>query len=93
MSANWNWLLLVCCVFLLVPLSVACAVEDQPAVSQPAASATEIDRWIEQLDADQFAERQEASRKLAEVGPAAIDALSRAAIGESLEVTVRRSSS
>lgn len=56
-----------------------------PAVAQ----ADEIDRLIGQLDAPRFAERQEASRRLSELGIAAIPGLEKAAKGESAEATAR----
>ena len=53
------------------------------------ASADEIAKWIEQLDSDQFSQREAAGAKLSASGKAAIPALVRAAKGESLEVTSR----
>jgi hypothetical protein len=58
---------------------------------KPAAEATadEIAQWIKQLDADKFTDRQAASEKLHAAGKAAIPALTKAAGGDSLEMTVR----
>ena len=53
------------------------------------ATAADIAAWIKQLDADKFADRQEASEKLYAAGKAAIPASAEAAAGPSLEVTVR----
>jgi hypothetical protein len=61
----------------------------EPANKAEAASPADIDKLIEQLDADRFADRQAASQKLALQGKAAIPALAKAAVGESLEVTTR----
>jgi len=63
--------------------------EEQPEPSQPAAAPEQIAALVEQLDSDRFAGRQAASEKLAEIGKPAIEALAEAAVGESLEVTVR----
>ena len=48
-----------------------------------------IARLVEQLDASRFADRQRASDKLAALGKSAIPALAKAAVGDSIEVTVR----
>ena len=63
------------------------AAADDPVL--PLGSEEEIARLIRQLDSDTFAERQEASVELGELGAAAFDALAEAAIGDSLEVTER----
>jgi len=44
---------------------------------------------IRQLDADEFAQREEASRRLAELGAAAVPELAKAAQGSSLEASTR----
>jgi len=49
----------------------------------------EVSKWIEQLNAERFTDRQEASQKLAEIGKPAIAPLAKAAVGDSLEVTIR----
>ncbi len=53
------------------------------------ANAPEIARLITELDADQFDVRQRAAKRLAEIGREAIEALAKAAAGDSLEVTTR----
>ena len=56
----------------------------------PAAMSAEgIREWIGQLGADQFAQREAASRRLAAAGPAALPALAEAARGSDLEVASR----
>jgi hypothetical protein len=62
-----------------------------PDAAKPAAEAApgDIDQWIKQLDADKFADRQAAGEKLYAAGKSAIPALTEAAAGDSLEVTVR----
>lgn len=60
----------------------------EKAASAPA-SADDIAKWIKQLDADQFADRQAATESLFGAGKAAIPALTEAATSNSLEVTVR----
>ncbi len=52
-------------------------------------SAERIATLVEQLDSDKFAQRQKASRELADIGKPAIAALAEAATGESLEAIVR----
>jgi hypothetical protein len=54
-----------------------------------AAADGDIAKWIEQLDADQFSLRSEASRKLESAGKAAFPALTEAALGDSREATLR----
>ncbi len=51
--------------------------------------SSEITAWIQQLDSNQFAERNDASRKLEAAGTAALPALADAAVGDSREVTLR----
>ncbi len=71
---------------------------DEPAKTATAGKAAEggkapsteqIAKLVEQLDADRYADRQAASEKLATIGKPAIAALSKAAVGESAEVTIR----
>ena len=53
------------------------------------AHTPEIARLIAELDDDQFDVRQRAAKQLAEIGRRAIEALAKAAAGDSLEVTTR----
>lgn len=55
----------------------------------PPPSVESIASWIADLDNDQFAVRQEASRRLSEAGATAIEPLMRAATSGSLETTTR----
>ena len=60
------------------------------AATQPdAASPEEIGKLVAQLNDDRFTERQAASQRLEAIGRSAIPALAKAALGESLEVTLR----
>lgn len=61
--------------------------EEQP--QQPLADAGAIGQWIADLDHDQFAVRQSASRKLREAGLVAVEPLKAAADGKRSEVTRR----
>ena len=61
---------------------------DKPA-SPESVETGQIDKWIKQLDSDQFAKRDAASRQLREAGPQAIAALQRAADGNSPEAASR----
>jgi len=61
----------------------------QKAVPQMALSAEETARLVAQLDADAFSDREAASERLSAAGKAAFPALAKAAVTESLEVTVR----
>ena len=61
------------------------AAEEGPA----AVSAETIREWVIQLGADQFAQREAASRRLAAAGPSALPALAEAARGGDLEVASR----
>lgn len=66
---------------------------DDPVPEQkPNAEAADSGRfapWIQQLDSDRFADRNEASRRLEEAGRAAFPALAEAALGASREATLR----
>lgn len=62
----------------------------KPTAEAPAApSADELKRLAEQLDAPEYADRQTASQRLAELGKAALPALEKAAQGESREAATR----
>jgi hypothetical protein len=61
---------------------------DEPPTSA-AAESIEISRWIEQLDADQFAQRSEANKRLEEAGKQACPQLADTAIGGSREARLR----
>lgn len=60
-----------------------------PPVGAQESSAEAIQGWIGQLGAEQFAERESASRSLAAAGPAALGPLAEAARGGDLEVASR----
>lgn len=70
-----------------LPLTAATALEDSP-TQAPVDEAT-IAKWIKQLDSNRFAERNEASNRLEAAGKAALPALSKAALGDSREATLR----
>lgn len=67
--------------------------DDKPAT--PKADATsrpspdQLDQWVRQMDSDKFDVRDKAVEKLTAAGKAAIPAVTKAAKGKSLEVTVR----
>lgn len=70
---------------------VAVAVEEE-AKEKPAgtvASAREIAKLVQQLDADQYSQREAATRRLTDIGKPAVPAVSKAAVEGSLEVTGR----
>ncbi len=75
-------------VWLIVTFGVLCGrgLAGEQTAAPPSA---EVDKWIGQLNAERFADRQEASQKLAEIGKPAVPALAQAAVGDSLEVTIR----
>lgn len=54
-----------------------------------AISAEQIQKWVKQLDADEFKVRQKATTRLKAAGSAAIEAITKAATGESSEATIR----
>ena len=60
-----------------------------PPVAAQESSAEAIQGWIGQLGAEQFADRESASRSLAAAGPAALGPLAEAARGGDLEVASR----
>ncbi len=59
------------------------------AAAAPAASPAEIAGWVQQLDADEYAEREAAQEKLIAAGKAAMPDLTKAAIHGSLEAATR----
>src|SRR3954470_12464796 len=66
--------------------------EKRPESAKPAAKEVtpgEIDKLMEQLDANRFSERQTAQQKLAEVGKAALPALEKGTQSPSREVATR----
>jgi len=65
------------------------AQDEKPQQPDDNALQEEIKRMVEQLTAERFSERQEASRRLAEIGKPAIPALTERALGDSLEGIIR----
>jgi hypothetical protein len=65
--------------------------EKAPATTQASTAPADADiaKAVKQLDSERFADRQAASEKLEAAGKAAIGALEKAALGDSLEVTTR----
>ena len=63
--------------------------DEKPQQPEDKALQEEIKRMVEQLTAERFSERQEASRRLAEIGKPAIPALTERALGDSLEGIIR----
>jgi len=85
---------LPCVVAVVLGFCVPVWAQESPADEKPEASPAapgpeKIAALVQELDSDRFAERQAASDELAEIGKPAIEALTEAAVGESLEVTVR----
>ncbi len=77
---------LVCCG------AVVARAADEEAKDKPAdaaASAEEIADLIHQLDADQFSQREAATKRLTDIGKPAVPAVRKAAVEGSLEVTGR----
>lgn len=68
---------------------LAVAHGDQLAAEELAEPDADLGRLVQELDADNFATRQQASRKLFEAGAPAIQPLAMGARGRSLEVTER----
>ncbi|MGI8981895.1 MAG: hypothetical protein ACR2FY_21905 [Pirellulaceae bacterium] len=82
------------CTLLLCSLAVGQEVQPKvegkaEAGAAKAASAAEIDKLMEQLDANRFSERQEAQQKLVEIGKVAFPALEKGTQHVSREVAVR----
>lgn len=73
------------CLAVALWLHVAAAYADEPLAPQ----AKSIEQLVKELDAEGFAERQAASEALAARGTEAIDALCKAAQGESAEAATR----
>src|SRR5688500_6088272 len=69
---------------LMLPVYAA----EEPAAAVPA-TLEQIRQWVKELDADSFATRQAATRKLIEAGQPAIEEIAKVAESESLEVTTR----
>ena len=60
----------------------------EPAIA-PAQTSGQIKRWIADLDADRFIARETATQRLIEAGQPAVQPISAAVVGKSLEVTNR----
>lgn len=80
----------------LLVCSLAAGQDDEPkaetkpeATAAKPATAEEIDKLMEQLDANRFSERQAAQQRLAEIGKAALPALEKGTEHVSREVAVR----
>jgi hypothetical protein len=87
-KSNFSFDRLVLLTFAVLLLGGPSVAEDE--ARQADSDATEkIARWIQQLDANEFAARSEASRNLQQMGPAACPALAEAAVGESRERRMR----
>ena len=69
--------------------ALAAAAEKPTQTTTPPATAAEIEQLIGRLDSDQFGQREAAATQLKTLGKAAIPALRKAAVGDSLEVTCR----
>jgi membrane-associated protease RseP (regulator of RpoE activity) len=62
---------------------------DEPATKAGEAAPERIQRWIEQLDSDEYWTREEASKRLYQAGARAVEALAGAARSDKLEVSTR----
>lgn len=78
-----------------ITFATTAAVADEPpaaakdAVVVPKASPDEIEQWIRDLNAPEFARREAATRQLIAAGPEAAEPLVKAAQNSSLEATCR----
>jgi hypothetical protein len=88
-GARWQSVCCVCIGLLLAFSQATFAIQDQPG-GKP--SDQEIERLIEKLSSDKFAERELATRRLVEAGERAIPALEKAAKSPSAEVRIRAES-
>ena len=75
------------CSFAAVAVAAEAEATDKPAGA--VASAEEIANLVQQLDADQYSQREAATKRLMAVGKPAVPAVSKAAVEGSLEVTGR----
>mgnify|MGYP003385108248 CR=1 FL=1 len=57
--------------------------------AKPSPSKVDIEQWIADLNAPEFAKREEATRQLIDAGTAAVEPLSEASKSSGLEVSVR----
>ena len=74
----------------LIFAHVTCGQE--PAVAtRPQPTAAEMEAWVQQLNADDYALREEAAARLVEAGSAAIEALVKGAVSDQAEVAWRSS--
>src|SRR5206468_2858787 len=73
-------------VFLVGLVAATACAEEQ---GEASASAKRIAQWIQQLDDDSFSVRDAASKNLVKSGRTAIEAVAAAAVGKSLEASVR----
>ena len=87
MTRNLFWML-----GLLIAAATTPAIHAEPVAAPDAAGETSeasIQKWIADLDSGDFKVREQATRALLEQGADAIEAVAKAATGESLEVTSR----
>jgi len=61
----------------------------QPESAKPEVTKSQIAKWVEDLDAEQFPVREQATRRLFEAAPQAMDAIAAAAASESREASSR----
>ncbi|MBC7817165.1 MAG: PDZ domain-containing protein [Planctomycetaceae bacterium] len=79
----------VCGLVTLTPLSADETPATLPVVAPTKPSADDVERWIQDLSAPEFAKREEATRRLIAAGPLAVDAMVKGAQSSSLEATCR----
>ncbi|MFM9960187.1 MAG: PDZ domain-containing protein [Planctomycetaceae bacterium] len=73
----------------LAPLSGEESPVTPPIVAPAKPSSDDLERWIQDLNAPEFAKREEATRRLIAAGPVVVEALVKAAQSSSLEATCR----
>jgi hypothetical protein len=83
------WSLLIAAVYGATDCGFADTQPSAPNLTAKTAAAGRFAEWIQQLDSDRFADRNEASRRLDEAGKDAVPALVEAALGTSREATLR----
>ena len=83
------WALLIAAVYVAPDCGFADTPPSAPNLAAETGGEGRFAQWIQQLDSDRFADRNEASRRLDEAGKEAVPALVEAALGTSREATLR----
>lgn len=89
LTSFWVFSVAACVFAVSAPLSGEETPTAPPKVAAAKPSPDDLERWIQDLNAPEFAKREEATRRLIAAGPVVVDALVKASQSSSLETTCR----